>query len=177
MGAHAEEVPRPGHSGSGRLKFWILWDPGGRVAFDQRVGRVKSSVTFDGECKYSDVAVPRILERFSDLASPRSNPARRPRPPPPPTPPPTIFRAASLSRPARASPSATPWVSSSSSWPVRSDADILEATRMPPLAAGAHWRSGLGFQARVHPLQALQGEEGCHRVSRTVWLDLLQQDS
>jgi hypothetical protein len=65
---------------------------------------------------------------------------------------------ASLSNSARASPSVTPWVSSSSSfWLVRSDAGILVGTGMPPLAAGANRRRlGFRFQARVHPRLVFQ---------------------
>src|SRR5439155_26102575 len=53
----------------------------------------------------------------------------------------TIFRTASLISSLRASPSATPWVSSSLSfWLVRTEAGILVSTGMPPLAARANRR-------------------------------------
>src|SRR6059036_1804168 len=53
----------------------------------------------------------------------------------------TIFRTASLISSLRASPSATPWLSSSLSfWLVRSEAGILVSTGMPTLAAGANRR-------------------------------------
>jgi len=69
----------------------------------------------------------------------------------------TYTQAAVERSSARASPSATPWVSNSSSfWLVRSDAGILVGTGMPPLAAGATRRPWFGFQARVHPRLVIQ---------------------